>query len=226
MNCVPLERDLSPLTSYLLPLTTYYLLLHQSILSGRYKYDPGADHPKGFRGYSLLADEKLLSVNAMVRLSGIRFEIDRVGAPDGTGVGANMLSDLPKSRRRLNLCCQAIYEQRVSPQFTDYLASGTFILTAKPDKSKPDDLYPADHTEVTGARPLLRCPTLRRLVSGFLAVRYTTHKRKAYSEKLQYGLIASGTEAATRDVLLTVDLKPPTHAVVGVDMKNAHTTQR
>ena len=43
----------------------------------------------------------------------------RVGAPDGTGVGANMLSDLPKSRRRLNLCCQAIYEQRVSPQFAD-----------------------------------------------------------------------------------------------------------
>ena len=148
----------------------------------------------------------------------------RVGAPDGTGVGANMLSDLPKSRRRLNLCCQAIYEQRVSPQLADYLASGTFILTAKPDKSKPDDPYPADHTEVTGARPLLLCPTLRRLVSGFLAVRYTTHKRRAYSEKLQYGLVASGTEAATRDVLLTVDLKPPTHAVVGVDIKNAHTS--
>ena len=148
----------------------------------------------------------------------------RVGAPDGTGVGANMLSDLPKSRRRLNLCCQAIYEQRVSPQLADYLASGTFILTAKPDKSKPDDPYPADHTEVTGARPILLCPTLRRLVSGFLAVRYTTHKRRAYSEKLQYGLVASGTEAATRDVLLTVDLKPPTHAVVGVDIKNAHTS--
>ena len=135
-----------------------------------------------------------------------------------------MISDLPKSRRRFNFCCQAIYEQRVSPQFADYLASGTFIFTAKPDKSNPEHPYPADHTKVTGARPLLLCPTLRRLVSGFLAVRYTTHKRKVYSEKLQYGLIASGTEAATRDVLLTVDLKPSTHAVAGVDIKNAHTT--
>ena len=135
-----------------------------------------------------------------------------------------MISDLPKSRRRFNFCCQAIYEQRVSPQFADYLASGTFIFTAKPDKSKPEDPYPADHTQVTGARPLLVCPTLRRLVSGFLAVRYTTHKREVYGKKLQYGLIASGTEAATRDVLLTVDLQPATHAVVVVDIKNAHTS--
>jgi hypothetical protein len=50
------------------------------------------------------------------------------------------------------------------------------------------------------------------------------HNRKVYGEKLQFGLITSGTEAATRDVLLTVDLKPPTHAVVAVDIKNAHTT--
>jgi hypothetical protein len=122
-----------------------------------------------------------------------------------------MISDMPKSRRRFNLCCQTVSEQRVSPEFTDYLTSGNFVFTAKPDKSNPEQPFPADHTKVTGVRPLLLCPTPRRLVSGFLAVRYTVHNRKLYSKKLQFGLIASGTEAATRDTLLTVDLKPPTH---------------
>ena len=181
------------------------------------RYLPSAPLGSGYIGDEAIATRVLQDWNR-------HNDAHRVGAPDGTGVGADMLSDLPKSRRRWNLCCQAISEQRVSPQFADYLASGTFIFTAKPDKSNPEHPFPADHTKVTGARPLLLCPTLRRLVSGFLAVRYTVHNRRLYSEKLQFGLIASGTEAATRDVLLTVDLKPPTNAVVGVDIKNAHTT--
>ena len=171
-----------------------------------HRYLPSAPLGSGYIGDEAIATRVLQDWNR-------HNDAHRVGAPDGTGVGADMLSDLPKSRRRWNLCCQAISEQRVSPQFADYLASGTFIFTAKPDKSNPEHPFPADHTKVTGARPLLLCPTLRRLVSGFLAVRYTVHNRRLYSEKLQFGLIASGTEAAMGFSLASAFLLPTAGSV-------------
>ena len=39
-----------------------------------FKFEPDAKHPKGWRGYSLLSEERLLVVNAMLRLGGIKFE--------------------------------------------------------------------------------------------------------------------------------------------------------
>jgi hypothetical protein len=39
-----------------------------------YKYEPDAKHPKGWRGYSLLPEERWLVVNAMLRLKGIKYE--------------------------------------------------------------------------------------------------------------------------------------------------------
>ena len=41
----------------------------------RYKFDPRSkDDPKGRRGFTLLADEKVMAVNAMLRLSNIKFD--------------------------------------------------------------------------------------------------------------------------------------------------------
>jgi uncharacterized membrane protein YgcG len=39
-----------------------------------YKYEPDAKHPKGWRGYSLLPEERLLVVASMLRLKDINFE--------------------------------------------------------------------------------------------------------------------------------------------------------
>ena len=39
-----------------------------------YKYQPDAKHPKGWRGYSLQPEERLLIVNSMLRLKDIKFE--------------------------------------------------------------------------------------------------------------------------------------------------------
>jgi hypothetical protein len=142
-----------------------------------HRYLPRAPLGSGYIGDEAVATRVLQDWNR-------HNDAHRVGAPDATGVGADMLSDLPKSRRRLNFCCQAISEQRVSPQFADSLASGTFVFTAKPDKC----LTPSTPSPPTTQRLLAHDPSCfappsvaSSLVSSPFA---TMHNWKIYSEKI------------------------------------------
>ena len=146
-----------------------------------------------------------------------------MGMADGTGLGHLHLS-LPTARRLFALWFQTILDCRTTKLHRVYLRSGTFRFTAKPNKSNPDEPYPANPDDVKSIRSIAITPAARRATAGLLASRYTNHNREIYIHHRQYGLVPSGMEAAARKCLLDTDLRPKTRVQVALDLENAHTS--